>query len=76
VSKEFLDAKVIEAHIVPGQLLFTTLIPTQVQIRLPRGYSMIQRGPGFSSPTPSTLSRQKVVSLLSLPLFLCVDGAE
>ena len=28
VAREFVDAKVIEAHIVPQQLLLTTLIPT------------------------------------------------
>ena len=29
VGKEYMDAKVVEAHIVPGQLLLTSLIPTQ-----------------------------------------------
>ena len=28
VAREFVDAKVIEAHIVPQQLLLTSLIPT------------------------------------------------
>ena len=28
IAKEFVDAKVMEAHIVPQQLLLTTLIPT------------------------------------------------
>merc|ERR1712088_250295 len=29
VGKDYVDAKVVEAHIVPGQLLLTSLIPTQ-----------------------------------------------
>ena len=28
IAKEFVDAKVVEAHIVPQKLLLTTLIPT------------------------------------------------
>ena len=29
VGKDYVDAKVVEAHIVPGKLLLTSLIPTQ-----------------------------------------------
>ena len=29
VGKDYIDAKVVEAHIVPGRLLLTSLIPTQ-----------------------------------------------
>ena len=29
VGQEYVDARVVEAHIVPGQLLLTSLIPTQ-----------------------------------------------
>ena len=29
VSKDYVDAKVIEAHIIPGKLLLSSLVPTQ-----------------------------------------------
>ena len=28
VGREYVDAKVVEAHIVPGRLLLTSLVPT------------------------------------------------
>ena len=32
VDKEYIDEAVVEAHIIPGQLLLTSLIPTKVLV--------------------------------------------